>query len=69
MVAVTFGTMDLPFSDVYTVIRHELANIFLGVPFPEAWAPGTAIHDVVWLIRLPRLVLRRRWAWPCPLAV
>ena len=57
MMAVTFGTMDLPFSDVYTVIRHELANIFLGVPFPEAWAPGTAIHDVVWLIRLPRLVL------------
>lgn len=57
LVAVTFGTMELPVSDVYQVIRWELAHLFLGRPFPEEWAPGTAIHDVVWLIRLPRLVL------------
>lgn len=57
LVAVTFGTIDLPVSDVYHVIRCELANIFLGQPFPEEWAPGEPIHDVVWLIRLPRLVL------------
>ncbi|MGN0627581.1 MAG: FecCD family ABC transporter permease [Oscillospiraceae bacterium] len=57
MAAVTFGTMDLPIGDVYQVIKYELTHIFMGQPFPEMWAPGTAIHDVVWLIRLPRLVL------------
>lgn len=57
LIAVTFGTMDLPIADVYHVIRCELANIFLGQTFPEEWAPGEPIHDVVWLIRLPRLVL------------
>ena len=57
LVAVTFGTMKLPVHDVYEVIRYELAHIFLRRPFPEEWAPGQPIHDVVWLIRLPRLVL------------
>ncbi len=57
MAAVTFGTMDLPIKSVYQVIRYELAHIFLRRSFPEEWAPGVAIHDVVWLIRLPRLVL------------
>lgn len=57
LAAVTFGTMDLPLSDVYTVLLYRLRHAFLGTPFPEAWAPGTAMHDVVWLIRLPRLVL------------
>ncbi len=57
LVAVTFGTMKLPIADVYQVIRYELAHIFLGHPFPEQWAPGNPIHDVVWLIRLPRLIL------------
>ena len=57
LAAVTFGTMDLPLSDVYTVLLYRLRHALLGTPFPEAWAPGTAMHDVVWLIRLPRLVL------------
>lgn len=57
VVAVTFGTTRLPVGQVYTVIRWELVHLLLGTPIPEAWAPGTAIHDVVWLIRLPRLVL------------
>ena len=57
MAAVTFGTMKLPIGDVYQVIRCELAHIFLRKPFPEQWAPGQPIHDVVWLIRFPRLVL------------
>lgn len=57
LVAVSFGTMDLPIAQVYQVIRYELGSIFLRQPMPEAWAPGTPIHDVVWLIRLPRLVL------------
>ena len=57
MGAVCLGTVQLPISSVYTVIRCELVHLFLGTPFPEGWAPGTAVHDVVWLIRLPRLVL------------
>lgn len=57
LIAVTFGTMKLPVSDVYEVIRCELARLFLRRPMPEAWASGTAIHDVVWFIRLPRLIL------------
>ena len=57
LAAVTFGTMKLPMGEVYSVIRCELAHIFLGKPFPEQWAPGQPIHDVVWLIRFPRLVL------------
>lgn len=57
LAAVSFGTMDLPIGEVYQVIRYELANRILGQPFPEQWAPGEPIHDVVWLIRLPRLVL------------
>ena len=57
VVAVSFGTTRLPVGQVYTVLRYELAHRLLGQPIPEAWAPGTAVHDVVWLIRLPRLVL------------
>ena len=57
LTAVTFGTMRLPVEDVYQVIRFELGRVFLGQPIPAEWAPGTPLHDVVWLIRLPRLVL------------
>lgn len=57
LAAVTFGTMKLPVGQVYQVIRYELGSIFLRRPVPEDWAAGTPIRDVVWLIRLPRLVL------------
>lgn len=57
LAAVTFGTTRLPVSDVYQVIRYELSSILLHQPIPEGWAAGTALHDVVWLIRLPRLIL------------
>ena len=57
VVAVTFGTMPLPVGDVYRVISGQLAHTLLGTPVPEAWAEGSPLHDVVWLIRLPRLVL------------
>lgn len=57
LVAVTFGTMRLPVADVYQVIRWEIGNLFFHQPIPEAWAPGQPMHDVVWLIRLPRLIL------------
>ena len=57
LTAVSFGTMDLPIRDVYQVIIGELKHIFLGQPYAPEWAPGVPIHDVVWLIRLPRLIL------------
>lgn len=57
LIAVTFGTIRLPVGQVYAVIRYELGNIFLGRSIPEQWDTGSAIHDVVWFIRLPRLVL------------
>ena len=52
LAAVSFGTMTIPIGDVYRVMLHELFD--LGDP--AAWGTG-GVHDVVWLIRLPRLVL------------
>ena len=49
--AVTFGTVKIPVSQVYRVILHEL----FGVGSSELGSGS--IHDVVWLIRLPRLIL------------
>lgn len=49
--AVTFGSHPIPVGDVYQVIAHELFGVG-----DASWGSG-AIHDVVWLIRLPRLVL------------
>ncbi|EFB75719.1 FecCD family ABC transporter permease [Subdoligranulum variabile] len=57
MAAVTFGTMRLPLSDVYGVLYYKLLHTLFDVPVPAEWAAGSALHDVVWLIRLPRLVL------------
>ena len=52
LAAVSFGTMSIPIGDVYHVILHEL----FGVGDPQVWGKG-GVHDVVWLIRLPRLLL------------
>ena len=57
LAAVTFGTVKIPMGEVYQVIRYELSGLLLHLPVPEEWAAGTPVHDVVWLIRLPRLVL------------
>ena len=52
LAAVTFGNADLSLKDVYSVILYKLFHIrSLG-----AYGEG-AIHDVVWLIRLPRVLL------------
>ncbi len=51
LVAVTFGTVRIPLTQVYQVILHELFGIG-----PDTLGSG-AVHDVVWLIRLPRLIL------------
>ncbi len=52
LVAVTFGSTNIHVKDVYSVILYELFE-------PESLADYSsgAIHDVIWLIRLPRLVL------------
>ena len=55
--AVSFGTMSLPLQDVYGVLYYKGMHALFGVPVPDQWAAGSALHDVVWLIRLPRLVL------------
>lgn len=57
VVAVTFGTMPLPVGDVYGVLRYKFLHAVFHVQVPADWAAGSALHDVVWLIRLPRLVL------------
>lgn len=52
LAAVTFGSVNIPLGDVYRVILHKL----FGLGEPAAWGQG-AVHDVVWFIRLPRLIL------------
>ncbi len=53
LTAVTIGSTQIPLSDVYGVIMHKLFGIGDAAKFAE----GTTLHDVIWHIRLPRLVL------------
>ena len=50
--AVTVGSADLSVEEVYRVILYEIFHI----GNPEEWGSG-ATHDIVWLIRLPRIIL------------
>lgn len=50
--AVTFGNADISVSEVYRVIGYEVFHL----DSCKEYASG-AIHDVVWLIRLPRVIL------------
>ena len=50
--AVTVGSADLSVDEVYQVILYELFHIGNA----ELHGSG-AVHDIVWLIRLPRIVL------------
>ncbi len=52
LAAVTFGNADLSVRDVYSVIAYELFHIESLSAYKEG-----AVHDVVWLIRLPRVLL------------
>ena len=52
LAAVTFGNADLSLKDVYSVILYKLFHIKSLAAYGEG-----AIHDVVWLIRLPRVLL------------
>lgn len=52
MIAVTIGSADISIHEVYKVIGYKLFNIRA---FSE-YASGP-VHDVIWLIRLPRVIL------------
>ena len=52
LVAVTFGNADISIKDAYSVITYKLFNIENLSSFGMG-----AIHDVIWLIRLPRVML------------
>lgn len=52
LVAITFGNADLSLKDVYSVIAYRLFHIKSLADYADG-----AIHDVVWLIRLPRVLL------------
>lgn len=55
--AVMFGSVRIPLRDVYGVIIHKTLGA-LGISFGDAATYGSGvIHDVVWHIRLPRLLL------------
>ena len=52
LAAITFGNADLSLKDVYSVIAYRLFHIKSLADYAEG-----AVHDVVWLIRLPRVLL------------
>lgn len=52
IVAVTIGAVDLTVTDVYKVIFNQL----FGAGDSEVYGKGV-LYDVVWIIRLPRLLL------------
>lgn len=52
LVAVTIGSVSIPLGDVYKVILYKL----FGIGDAAVLGQGP-IHDVVWFIRLPRLIL------------
>ncbi len=52
LVAVTFGSTNIHVKDVYSVILYEIFHIDSLIEYQSG-----AIHDVIWLIRLPRLIL------------
>lgn len=52
LLAVTFGSSSIPFSDVYRVILNQL----FGIGEDAVYGTGP-LHDIVIYIRLPRLIL------------
>lgn len=50
--AITIGSVDIPIKKVWDVIMAK----FSPGDYPEKYSNGT-IHDVIWLIRMPRVLL------------
>ena len=52
LIAVTIGSSDISIKEVYQIIGYKLFNIG-----DKTRLSNGAIHDVVWFIRLPRIIL------------
>ena len=52
MTAITFGNADISLKDVYGVVGCEMLKMKRFSEFSEG-----SVHDVVWLIRFPRVML------------
>lgn len=52
VIAVSIGSTSIPLKEVYSVILYPLLKLEGYEPFASG-----PIHDVVWLIRLPRIIL------------
>lgn len=52
MAAITFGNADLSLKEVYSVLAYEIFRLESFSDFSQG-----AVHDVVWLIRFPRVLL------------
>ena len=58
LASITFGNADISIQEVYKVIFYE---VFHADSF-SAYQNGP-VHDVVWLIRFPRVLLAAGSAW------
>ena len=55
--AVTIGSVDLEMGDVYRVILYKVTEaLHFPIGDPELYGSGS-MSDIVWYVRLPRLVL------------
>lgn len=55
--AVTFGSVELGMGDVYRVILYKITEaLHFPIGDPERYGSGS-MSDIVWFVRLPRLVL------------
>lgn len=52
LIAVTMGSVDISIKDVYEIIIYKIFSI----GDPKLLSKG-ALHDIVWFIRLPRIIL------------
>lgn len=52
LISVTMGSVDISIGDIYKIITYKLFSI--GNP---SSLPSNAMIDIVWLIRLPRIIL------------
>lgn len=52
LAAITFGNADISIKEVYQVVWYELFKVKSFSAYGEG-----AVHDVVWLIRFPRVML------------
>lgn len=52
LASITFGNADISIKEVYSVVLYE----FFHIESLSEYASG-AVHDVVWIIRFPRMIL------------